>query len=351
VTARLSAATFGLVGLIGCGGGGGGGDPGSVTLLSANCPSGVGNLPNTSCLLLRVESSGNPPATVEVRVTEADANVPYVGSVLLCTGLDGSTFFAHNPGGEELIGDLTAIGLRVMDRAWEDGWLGSGTGVKTQSARLAKLLVWLLANEHLGGLFFAVGNSGGGGEIAYSLTTWGQADLFDGVVLASGPPFTRLDYLCLPPDGTWGALCPGLVPPLACGGPPCTAPPGNPVCIGIPPNAPAAELIEQSLLHGGAVTDFGALSLHFLIGDDDCSEWIPQAFLFEAAITSPHTLEIVPATPHIISATPQGRAAVVQALLGFAASPPEPVSEPAGFSLTLIEDGEPRILLRSPPSD
>lgn len=310
--------------------------PDPVTLLSDPCPSGPGVIPGASCLLLEVAPSGLAPKTVELRITEADPGVPFLGTVLLCSSLNGEVFYQNLAGGLELIADLTGSGLRVVDRRWIDGWLSPSYELKSVSERLAVLLDWIVANEHPGGAFFAVGNSGGSGELAYVLTAWNREHLFDDVVLGSGPVFSRLDYLCLPPTAEWSALCPDLVPPLDCGVPPCTAPP-EPMCnllVGMS----EAELIANSILYPGADTDFDSLDLHILIGTLDCSEWVPQALLFESSVTSEHTLQILPDTPHAICETPEGREAIVQALLGPAPASP-PGSQP-GFEFTLLEVAE-----------
>jgi hypothetical protein len=321
----------------GCGGGGSGGSPAnSVTVLSSTCPGGIGALPSTVCMLLEVDTKGNPPAQVELRITEPTG--AYSGTVLLASGSIGDEFFADIAGGAELIGDLTAVGFRCIDRRWSNGWMTSSFELKPQSARLAELLDWIWQNEHGGGLFMAVGNSGGAGEIAYALSTWNRAQLFDRIVMAGGPPFTRLDYLCRPPAPEWSAQCPSFVPPLECGVPSCTAGPHNSLCSYLPSSSTEAELHADSILHPGAETDYGGLQIDFLIGAGDCTDWSPQAFLFQSAVQSPTTLQVVPGAPHTVSSTPEGRDAILQALLGFA-----PLNAPAGrfaVLLSLIEDGE-----------
>ncbi len=310
--------------LFACGGGGDGSDappPDPITLLSDPCPSGSGIVPETTCMLLQVEPAGIAPKQVELRITEPDAGVPYLGTVVLCSALNGEVFYANMVGGKELIGDLTALGLRVVDRRWIDGWLTPGYELKSLSERMAVLLDWILANVHQGGAFLAVGNSGGSGELGYTLTAWNREGLFDSVVLGSGPVFSRLDYLCLPPDREWDGMCPALVPPLDCGLPPCTAP-AQPFCV-LLVGMSTQELVDNSVLFPGADLSFGAMGLHLLVGALDCSEWVPQALLFEGALASPHTLQVVPNTPHDICETPEGRDAIVQALLtDVAAAPP-----------------------------
>jgi hypothetical protein len=340
---KSSGGAFLAIGLLACGGGGSGGGPkNAVTLLSTSCPSGVGGLPDTTCLLLLVETVNNPPMEVELRITEPDSSVAPIGTAVVTSGLNGDEFYADLPGGPEMIGDLTDLGLRVVDRRWPLGWMTSSVEHKPQSARLAELLDWIHANTHQGGLFFGIGNSGGSGEIAYTLTAWGREDLFDGVVLAGGPPYSRLDYLCRPPTAAWSAQCPAFIPPLECGTPSCAASPGNVLCMYLPATLTEAELENDSILHPGADLDFGTLPVHVAIGAADCSDWVPQALLFQASVASSCTLQVVPGTPHTVTATPQGRDAILQALLGF--TPFAATAGAAGrvdLSITLIEDGEP----------
>jgi hypothetical protein len=322
--------------LLGCSSGSDGAPPPSpVTVLGSPCPSGAGGLPTTTCMLLDVAPAGLIPLTVELRITEPNPDVPYLGTVVLCSGFTGVTFYGDWPSGEEFITDLTDIGLRVVDRCWTDSWLQPGIFLKENSERLAVLFDWIHANLHEGGSFFAVGTSGGAGEIGFSLTTWNREDLFDAVVLCSGPAFSRMDYLCQPPTPAWSALCPSFVPPLECGTPLCMAPEGDPICgtfIGLS----EAKLLENSVLHPGAVTDFGDLPLHLIFGAEDCSEWVPQGYYFESVVTSPHSLQLVPDTDHTIFVTQQGREAIVQALLGLVPMVGESVS-PSPFEIFVLE--------------
>lgn len=306
-----------------------------VTLLASPCPSGPGSVIDSRCLLLEVQPSGLNAKFLELRIIEPALGVPYVGTVVLCTGNIGDVFYSGLPGGSELISELRAVGLRVIDRRWIGGWMTPDYELKRQSERFALVLDWIIANEFPGGLFFAVGNSAGSGEIAFSLTAWNRENLFDGVVLGAGPPFSRLDYLCLPPTLDWAALCPSFVRPLECGVPPCTATTTFDSLCGQVSGMSAEEMLGNSVLFPGADTDFGTLDLHFVFGAADCTEWAPQAFLFESAIVSPHTKQLVPGTPHTIPTTAAGRDAIVQALLGFV---PASASSQTGPWSTLVED-------------
>ncbi len=290
--------------------------PDPVKLLAPVCPGGVGPIAGTSCLLLQVKPQGLAPKRVELRITEPNPDVPYLGTVLLCSGQNGQLYYSKVPGGDELIADLTAVGLRVLDRRWVEGWVSPSYQLASVSERLAVLLDWIHLNVHQGGAFFAVGNSGGSAELAYTLTTWNREGLFDAVVFGSGPTFTRLDYLCLAPPPAWSALCASLVPELECGMPLCTQPASPDSLCSELASKPGVDLLQDSILHPGADLSFPGVDLHFVIGASDCTESVPQALLFESVVTSPHSLQLVPGTPHTICESPQGREAIVHALLG-----------------------------------
>lgn len=332
-----------------CGGSGGGGGappaPPVVTLVSTTCPSGVGNLPDTTCLVLRVDPPTTTGIDVELRVTEPTPGVPLIGTAVVLSGGSGAEFFADITGGEALLAELADLGLRVVDRRWEGGWLQAGTSITAESSRLPELLDWIHANQHQGGLFFAIGNSGGAGELGYALTTWGREVLFDAVAFLGGPPYSRLDLMCLPPSGAWNTQCPAIFPTMECGVPPCSGE-STSLCGGVLSQLTAAELLAESILHPGADTDFGGTPMHMILGADDCTEWVASALLFESAVTSTKTFQLVPGTPHGVTATPQGRDAVIQALLGFVPFPSAPPPLPVGLSVLLLEDGEPRARAR-----
>jgi len=327
----LGAGLAGLAcALAGCAKAGGGGAPppiGTVTVLSATtCPSGPGGLPDTTCMELRVETLSNAAVRCELRVIEPQ--VPSEGTVVFGSGGDGTDFYTDQPGGSELFTDLIGLGFRIVDRRWLTGWFTTETSVKDQSARYATLLAWVRDNLHTGGVFCASGNSGGSAEVAYALTTWGADDLIDAAVLTGGPPLSRLDYLCTdPPTAAWATQCAAIVPPgaLACGAWECSTP-SAPVCAVPPPGATPEELEEDSVLHPLAVLDYPTTLVSVLIGDQDCTGAPAQALLFDAAVTSPTTLQFVPGAEHFLPTTQAGRDAIVMAILGAvpAAAPPEP---------------------------
>jgi len=320
---------------------------GSVTVVSTNCS--PGNVPLTTCRVLRVECDGLPPLDVQLRVSEPEPQVALRGTVVLGTGGGGTDFYSERVGGPALFQELRGHGFRLVERAWGGGgWFGSGVSVRKQSCRYATLLAWVRQSVHTTGVFCATGNSGGSGEIGYALTAWGSGALLDVAVPSGGPPMARLDYLCnVAPE--WRPLCPTVVPPevTECARVQCFVEAGHGVCTGCGPAPTAADLRADSVLHPGAVLGYPRTRVHVLLGGRDCTSAVPAGVLFFNAVTSEKVLEWVPGTPHWAAETTEGRAAIVRALLGGAACRPGPatLAAPAwprvGGSLQLDAVGPP----------
>jgi hypothetical protein len=130
------------------------------------------------------------------------------GTVVVGSGGNGAGFYGGQEGGGILVGDIAAMGFRVVDRAWDGGWTTQEGGLVNQSCRYATLLTWIHDHIHTGGKFVATGNSGGSAEISYGLTTWGRGDILDVAIPTSGPPLGRLDYACVrQASPEWASLC------------------------------------------------------------------------------------------------------------------------------------------------
>lgn len=313
---------------------------GSVTVQGTTCSKG-NRPPNTSCFHVAVACSGIPTLQAELRVSEPEANRRLRGTVVLGTGGGGTEFYFDRPGGKELIQELQQLGFRVVDRRWYDaGWFGSQLSVRKQSCRYATLLTWIHNNVHTKGAFCASGNSGGSAELCYALSTWGRGDILDVAVPTGGPPMARLDYLCLPSQA-WTNQCRSLVP---AGRNECLKIDCNVgthlVCVGCGSNATAADLQEDSILHSKATLSYPRTRLHMVLGGRDCSSAFPNALLFYNAVTSEKVLEFAPGTPHWTANTPQGREAILRAILGGIACRPGSFNVPAlpTVSGTLVLD-------------
>src|SRR5688572_21186673 len=171
---------------IACGGSGSSGPEPSgnqVTLLAMGCPGGTGTIPNSQCLVLEVDVVGQPALEVDLRITEPNPGTTELGTAILCSGGGGTEYYEEMEGGVRLIDDLTAQGLRVVQRRWRAPWMSTSPSLREQSERFPELLTWIRGNIHTGGIFCAVGNSGGAGEIGYALSTWNAEALLDRAVL------------------------------------------------------------------------------------------------------------------------------------------------------------------------
>ncbi|MFT5285458.1 MAG: hypothetical protein ACI8TQ_001623 [Planctomycetota bacterium] len=290
----------------------------SATVLPDSCPSGSGNFPNTTCVVLRIESEDTGALDVEVRIIEPAASTPLIGTVLLSSGGPGELFYSETAGGDLLITELLAAGHRVVDRRWSAGWFSTGEGVKQQSVRYATLLNWVHENVHTTGTFCATGNSAGAAEIAYALTTWDLSSILDRVVLTSGPPFSRLDFACdIPSSPEWLSICPANVPAgvMECGVPECTTE-NQVACQQVVVDPEPGELEANSLLHPGAILDYPTTDFIMLIGALDCTNAVPLSLHFFNAVTSFASLAFIPNTPHLLSTSVEGRSAISDALVG-----------------------------------
>jgi hypothetical protein len=300
---------------------------GSVTELKEPCQRGVGRIPNTACMTLEVSCPQLKPHDAQLRVTEPAAGVPYRGTVVMASGGSGTEFYADQEGGRILVGEIAAMGFRVADRAWDrPGWGMDGVGLVPESCRFATLLTWIHDHIHKGGKFVTTGNSGGSAEISYALTTWERGDILDVAIPTSGPPQGRLDYACVSkalPE--WAALCASIVPKgvMECASSCLLGPPRSPVnsfvykagvCRQVSPDETPQQLLEDSVVHPGAVLNYPKTKLFFLYGAHDCGEPVPNGLTYATAVTSEKTIRFVPHTPHAVFSTAEGRAAIKQAI-------------------------------------
>ena len=355
VLTSLCGLVIGLVGSCSGGGSGGGSKPGPVvtvpgtaTVLPGVCASGPGPLPGAACMTLTVESLANPAVLAEVRVADPAPGIPLLGTVLLSSGGLGNEFLVETAGGLELSNALLAAGFRVVDRRWPTGWFADATGILEQSARYAVLVDWVRTNLHTTGALCVFGNSGGSSEIAYALTSWDGDDLFEVAILASGPPMTRLDYLCeVPASMAWTTQCAALTAggAFTCGQPTCEPEVTNLLCPLLPPNPQPGELLAQSILHPNAVLEFPSTEVRMLLGEEDCTSAVPLGLLFAESLTTPIVPQLVSLTPHMMPSTREGRDAIVLALadaLGIPDSNPAPAQTHVRVHVSLIELEQPQ---------
>jgi hypothetical protein len=265
---------------------------------------------------MEISCPGVKPIQVSIRVTEPAADVPFRGSVVMGSGGSGASFYSGDEAGRTLVKDVAAMGFRVVDRAWAGGWPTMEGGMVKESCRYATLLTWVRDNLHKSGKFVATGNSGGSAEISYALTTWGRGDILDVAIPTSGPPLGRLDYACVKEASPeWATLCSTIVPKgvMECAST-CVLGPANAVCKQVTAEPTAKQLLDDSVMHPGAVVNYPKTKVYFLFGAHDCGEPVPVGLTYATKVTSEKSIRFVPHTPHPLFSTPEGREAIRKAI-------------------------------------
>jgi hypothetical protein len=302
--------------------GGPAGELGSVTEIPDPCPLGAGTITGTTCKEYRVSCPGLNDMDAQVRVTPPADGIPPRGTVVFGTGGAGINFYAGAPDVPELVASLTALGFRIVDRVWPspDGWLTAEGGLKKQSCRYATLLTWIHDHIHTGGKFVASGISDGSSELGYALTSWGRASILDLAIPTSGPTMGRMDYVCAKKaTPQWASLCASIVPAntMQCSPESCVfgtlTGPLN-ICIQVSPQPTTQQLWEDSVVNPDAVLNYPNTLVHFIYGEQDCGEPVPNGLTYATAVTSQRLIEFVPNAPHDMPTTPEGRAAILQAI-------------------------------------
>ncbi len=237
--------------------------------------------------------------------------------VVMGSGGGGGGFYAGQEGGKILVEEVAKMGFRVVDRSWAGGWPTSEGGLVKESCRYATLLTWVHDNLHKGGKFVATGNSGGSAEISYALTTWGRGDILDVAIPTSGPPLGHLDYACVKQASPeWASLCSTIVPKgvMECGTPGCLLGPANGVCTQVSKTPTQQQLLEDSVMHPGAVLNYPKTKVYFIYGALDCGEPVPIGLTYATKVTSEKHIDFASKTPHALFSTPEGRAAIRKAI-------------------------------------
>lgn len=289
---------------------------GTVAEVPEACPGGTGPVPRTVCRQVVVSCPGLKDLRAQIRITEPAPGKQVRGTVVLGSGGNGAGFYAGQEGGQILAGALADMGFRVVDRAWAGGWTTSEGGLKKEACRYATLLQWIHDRIHGGGKFVATGNSGGSAEIGYALTTYGRGDILDVAIPTSGPPIARLDYACVKEASPeWAALCASIVPAgvMECK-PGCILGPENGVCKQVTTQPTAAQLLDDSVVHPGAVLNYPKTMVYFFYGALDCGEPVPAGLTYATKVTSRKSIQFVPRTPHALFQTEEGREAIRKAI-------------------------------------
>jgi hypothetical protein len=97
--------------------------------------------------------------------------------------------------------------------------------------------------------------------------------------------------------------------------------PQNAVCRQVTASPTPQQLLDDSVMHPGAVVNYPKTKVYFLFGAKDCGEPVPAGLTFATKVTSEKSIDFVPHTPHALFSTEEGRAAIVKAIRNGAGIP------------------------------
>lgn len=132
---------------------------------------------------------------------------PSKGTIVIASGYHGDLFW-DAWGGESgrVVNELRSAGFRTVQIAWDNSnfWYNGAPsayeGHQALACRPATVTRWIYDTFHTSmddQALCGYGHSNGAGQIAYPLTRYGLADIYDAVLFDAGPNWARLDYACL----------------------------------------------------------------------------------------------------------------------------------------------------------
>jgi hypothetical protein len=260
---------------------------------------------------------------------------PSRGVVMFFSGGAGTEWWAYTPPALDFLNGLRRDGFTVVQVRWIDPWLVAAPGEQAGPARLAcrpaTTIQWVHDNLYVSlsnpGLkkgecgFCITGQSGGASQVSYALSHYGLEDIVDAVIPTGGPPHAALAKGCLrnPGEDAYWFASPGpaFVIDLSYGYR------GNGPCSRHDP-AFTARWQQDSVDTGGSdYVHAGKTRIHFILiaGDPTVApaHALDYAARLRPAPASPWvTVQSVPGTEHEIVRSPEGLAALGEALSGSA---------------------------------
>lgn len=304
--------------------------PTTVTPSSISCP--TTGLVGTACYSLAVTCQNLPTYTVYLK-TIAPTGTP-VGAVTLIMGGTSIDLYESFVNGTVTVQNLVNAGFLTVQISFahpftttESGWQtnAGGQGVRAASCRYAAVTQWIKSNLASQVPLCATGSSAGAAQIGEGLAHYGLADVLDFAELTSGPPFTRVDYACIPslqPNPT-PEFCSGANDGQAVSVKDATAfidpaYPGAWCSTSIQNNATTyqSQFFNDSLTSTDAVLNYPSTPLNFLYGGRDGSPAINQGELYRTSITSSTSRNCVPDASHNVPDALDGAEQIATDLIG-----------------------------------
>ncbi|MCH7731817.1 MAG: hypothetical protein IIB44_04775 [Candidatus Marinimicrobia bacterium] len=251
---------------------------------------------------------------------------PSRGTIMFMGGGNGTYLWGNqSEHAGRVIEELRAAGFRTVQLQWERGWLTGARGQSEGPARLASrpatVMRWVYDNLHQQDddrAFCATGNSGGSMQISYTLAHYGQANIFDAVVLTGGPPFGRIDLGLIHDDPNneqyWFDAYGTRVADESFGFPPDSTGPGA-------RNDPSfrRQFQDASVSFGNWAYVYPETMVWFLFGENEYPVWEAQGMTYYNRLLEAGSplvrLDTVSNTPHVVRSTKEGAEMIRDILL------------------------------------
>ncbi len=336
-------------------------DPLGSVSSSSQLGSCAGSVSGGACYQLAISCPGVADFSAYLKVNNP-TGAP-AGTVLLGTGTGGSGLYDDpNAGGyvdgSNVITSLLSGGYNTVqvsfgapfdNGATPRGWLTGPGGVRRLACRYATVADWVYNHPTIvnpnatatnSAPMCATGNSGGSAALVYAAYNYGLDSELAMIEPTSGPVMSRIDLGCSPCSSNFqGNICPlpatirisamnsptpriideAYQNPGASTPTPCSdARNGNPG-----PNAQALFL-SDSILYAGASQPVNIPNTRFkmLLGDDDTSNAVPQATVFEGLVqpspSSPSPMyQCLPGVQHDIPSYAAGATQIASDIIAY----------------------------------
>lgn len=295
----------------------------------------AGSLQGGTCFQLAISCPGASDLSAYLKVL-TPPGAP-IGTVLFGVGTGGSGLYddpnsAGYAYGSNVVQNVLNAGYNTVQVSFgapftstqQSGWLQGPGGVRRLACRYATVADWVYKHPKVinpgvsattSAPMCATGNSGGSAAIAYAVYEYGLNSEFAMVEPTSGPVMTRVDLGCSPCNSnTTGPVCASTnTHPQLCyesadaaiideayssgttssPGPCTNALNGNPAA-----NASALFLSDSILYQGSTTVNIPNTHMKQLLGDNDTSNAVPQATIWQGLISPTPTQQCMAGVQH-----------------------------------------------------
>jgi hypothetical protein len=285
------------------------------------CP--TTGLQGADCYTLTVDCPSIPGVQIKLKLFPA---ISPIGLAILGTGGLGNNYWEAVPYGKTTIKALQSAHFKVVETLFVHGWQpnSNGLGLRKASCRYTTTVKWI--KQHLAPTVpvCSAGISAGGAVIGYGLSHFAIDRYIKYALLASGPPFSRVDYACDDSQPHKIEYCSNADAGMGVGIiaaqkflDPAYSPTFTAACSTVEQND-STELDYMFLSNSINSTDADLnylVTVEFMYGSLDKSSAINQGEYYRSSILSPTLGSCILDTPHAIANSLAGARAVADELV------------------------------------